>query len=82
MKAGGGGGCPALVARRDGAEGVGMQGGMSWTKKWLTFDNSYFKKEYVEDPEVWPCPQRPPRPPPRPLDPKPFTPATHPHPLS
>jgi len=25
-------------------EGMGMQGGMSWTKEWLTFDNSYFKQ--------------------------------------
>lgn len=24
-------------------EGMGMMGGMSWTKEWLTFDNSYFK---------------------------------------
>jgi len=24
-------------------DNMGMQGGMSWTKEWLTFDNSYFK---------------------------------------
>lgn len=30
------------VARKDGKAGVGMPGGRSWTKKWLTFDNSYF----------------------------------------
>ena len=28
-----------------------MKGGQSWTKKWLAFDNSYFKREYVEDPD-------------------------------
>lgn len=48
---GGGGGCP-FAPRRDGKEAASsMKGGMSWTKKWLSFDNSYFKKEYVEDPE-------------------------------
>jgi L-ascorbate peroxidase len=26
-----------------GKEGMGMVGGMSWTKEWLTFDNAYFK---------------------------------------
>jgi L-ascorbate peroxidase len=30
--------CP----RFDGKPGFGMAGGMSWTKNWLTFDNSYF----------------------------------------
>lgn len=30
--------CP----RFDGNAGFGMSGGMSWTPKWLTFDNSYF----------------------------------------
>lgn len=29
-------------ARKDNKEGVGMSGGKSWTKKWLTFDNTYF----------------------------------------
>jgi len=36
--------CPV---RRDAQPGVGMPGGKSWTKKWLKFDNSYFK-EYME----------------------------------
>lgn len=31
------------VARADGKVGVGLPGGQSWTKNWLTFDNSYFK---------------------------------------
>jgi len=35
-----GSGC---IARHDGAAGVGMSGGKSWTKQWLKFDNSYFK---------------------------------------
>jgi hypothetical protein len=40
---GGGGQCP--MARGDGKAGLGQtHGGMSWTKKWLNFDNSYFKK--------------------------------------
>lgn len=30
------------IARHDGKSGVGMSGGKSWTKNWLTFDNSYF----------------------------------------
>merc|ERR1719350_1956277 len=33
-----------FVARSDGKIGVGMSGGRSWTKKWLKFDNSYFKE--------------------------------------
>lgn len=28
--------------RADGAAGLGMPGGRSWTQRWLTFDNSYF----------------------------------------
>jgi len=35
-----GSGC---VVRPDGASGVGMSGGKSWTSNWLTFDNSYFQ---------------------------------------
>jgi len=35
-----GSGCPV---RHDSKAGVGMPGGMSWTKNWLTFDNSYFQ---------------------------------------
>lgn len=31
-------------ARADGGEGLGMMGGQSWTKKWLSFDNSYFQR--------------------------------------
>ncbi|GBG24311.1 L-ascorbate peroxidase T, chloroplastic [Hondaea fermentalgiana] len=33
------------AARADGGKGLGMMGGQSWTKKWLTFDNSYFKRD-------------------------------------
>jgi L-ascorbate peroxidase len=33
----------AHVARKDGKPGKGMLGGQSWTKKWLTFDNEYFR---------------------------------------
>jgi len=35
----------AHKARRDGKEGLGMTGGQSWTKNWLTFDNSYFIRD-------------------------------------
>ena len=31
---------PTHVARGDGKKGIGMAGGRSWTKQWLTFDNS------------------------------------------
>jgi L-ascorbate peroxidase len=31
------------VARADGKPGIGMAGGQSWTRAWLTFDNSYFQ---------------------------------------
>jgi L-ascorbate peroxidase len=34
--------------RGEGKNGVGMPGGCSWTKNWLTFDNSYFKNEFVD----------------------------------
>mmetsp|Transcript_104663 Transcript_104663/g.291409 ORF Transcript_104663/g.291409 Transcript_104663/m.291409 type:complete len:326 (-) Transcript_104663:178-1155(-) len=33
----------ACPVRHDGAPGVGMAGGKSWTPNWLTFDNSYFQ---------------------------------------
>lgn len=33
----------AAVARHDGGKGVGMPGGQSWVKGWLSFDNEYFK---------------------------------------
>lgn len=46
-------GCPAAnVVRADGVPGLGMPGGQPWTKRWLTFDNSYFKKEYTDEPEL------------------------------
>lgn len=45
------GGCPFAPPRKDGTESFGMPGGQSWTKKWLTFDNSYFKREYVDEPK-------------------------------
>jgi len=41
-----GSGCPV---RHDGASGVGMAGGKSWTKEWLKFDNSYFNKNAGKD---------------------------------
>ena len=33
-------------ARHDKEQGVGMAGGCSWTKNWLCFDNSYFRRVY------------------------------------
>jgi L-ascorbate peroxidase len=33
-------------------DGMGMAGGMSWTKQWLTFDNSYFKDWKAGDKEL------------------------------
>lgn len=33
-----------FCARADGKSCVGNPGGRSWTKKWLTFDNDYFKE--------------------------------------
>ena len=46
-------GCPAAnVVRPDGKPGLGMPGGQPWTKRWLTFDNSYYKKEYTDEPEL------------------------------
>merc|ERR1712087_524297 len=39
--------------RGDGKEGVGMAGGRSWTKKWLSFDNSYFTQDGPEDELLW-----------------------------
>ena len=35
----------SAVARGDGRAGVGMSGGKSWTKKWLSFDNSVRQKK-------------------------------------
>jgi L-ascorbate peroxidase len=42
------------VARADGVSGVGVAGGKSWTKQWLRFDNSYFRrvKEETPDPDL------------------------------
>jgi len=33
---------PPSCPRFDGQPGMGMSGGMSWTKNWLSFDNTYF----------------------------------------
>eukprot|EP00421_Protoceratium_reticulatum_P007601 CAMPEP_0168365670 /NCGR_PEP_ID=MMETSP0228-20121227/4837_1 /TAXON_ID=133427 /ORGANISM="Protoceratium reticulatum, Strain CCCM 535 (=CCMP 1889)" /LENGTH=1329 /DNA_ID=CAMNT_0008378457 /DNA_START=132 /DNA_END=4121 /DNA_ORIENTATION=- len=41
--------CPV---RRDGTPGVGMPGGKSWTKKWLKFDNGYYKDYAENDPNL------------------------------
>lgn len=41
--------CPV---RKDGANGCGMGGGQSWTKNWLTFDNSYFQYKHGQDSEL------------------------------
>eukprot|EP00428_Durinskia_dybowskii_P062488 CAMPEP_0170381768 /NCGR_PEP_ID=MMETSP0117_2-20130122/14584_1 /TAXON_ID=400756 /ORGANISM="Durinskia baltica, Strain CSIRO CS-38" /LENGTH=325 /DNA_ID=CAMNT_0010637359 /DNA_START=254 /DNA_END=1231 /DNA_ORIENTATION=+ len=35
---------PTSNAKGDGAGGVGMAGGCSWTRNWLQFDNSYFRR--------------------------------------
>lgn len=40
------------VVRHDGKSGVGMEGGQSWTKNWLKFDNEYFKVYTEQDPEL------------------------------
>mmetsp|Transcript_2141 Transcript_2141/g.4930 ORF Transcript_2141/g.4930 Transcript_2141/m.4930 type:complete len:356 (+) Transcript_2141:88-1155(+) len=42
------------IARHDNRKGVGMPGGCSWTKNWLTFDNSYYKdyKVSTEDKDL------------------------------
>jgi L-ascorbate peroxidase len=39
-------GCPI---RHDKADGVGLPGGKSWTTKWLTFDNEYFKEHVYQE---------------------------------
>merc|ERR1712226_1032717 len=43
------------IVRPDGAAGVGMSGGKSWTTNWLTFDNSYFQylKNGKNDDLIW-----------------------------
>lgn len=35
------------AVRNDGESGVGMPGGCSWTKNWLTFDNSYYRNAFA-----------------------------------
>eukprot|EP01038_Epipyxis_sp_PR26KG_P009413 gene9413-12678_t len=35
---------PTSTAKANGKKGIGMSGGCSWTKNWLHFDNSYFKR--------------------------------------
>lgn len=44
--------CPMASARADAKPGVGMAGGKSWTSNWLTFDNTYFQKQYATEPEL------------------------------
>eukprot|EP00298_Acanthocystis_sp_HF-20_P005133 c15394_g1_i1.p1 GENE.c15394_g1_i1~~c15394_g1_i1.p1 ORF type:complete len:323 (+),score=132.03 c15394_g1_i1:24-971(+) len=34
-----------FIARPDSKSGVGMPGGRSWTKKWLSFDNEYYSQQ-------------------------------------
>jgi L-ascorbate peroxidase len=36
---------PTSIARFDKGPGVGMPGGRSWTKHWLTFDNEFFTQQ-------------------------------------
>lgn len=45
----------SAIARKDGASGIGMPGGRSWTSKWLKMDNEYFHRESAEDPKkkIW-----------------------------
>mmetsp|Transcript_2359 Transcript_2359/g.4464 ORF Transcript_2359/g.4464 Transcript_2359/m.4464 type:complete len:317 (-) Transcript_2359:401-1351(-) len=45
--------CPFHRARADKKEGVGMAGGKSWTSNWLTFDNSYFKRDKNTKDLLW-----------------------------
>lgn len=39
----------STAVRPDGRMQVGMAGGQSWTKNWLTFDNSYFSAKPTAD---------------------------------
>lgn len=41
------------VARKDESTGKGMLGGRSWTKRWLSFDNSYFTQLRPENELLW-----------------------------
>jgi L-ascorbate peroxidase len=41
------------MAQSSGEKGVGMPGGISWTKHWLTFDNSFFQRaDSPDDPDL------------------------------
>lgn len=42
------------IARGDKKTGIGIAGGCSWTKNWLQFDNSYFRRIYEDahDPDL------------------------------
>jgi len=42
----------ACPVRHDGKAGLGMPGGKPWTRKWLTFDNGYFKDYVDKDPNL------------------------------
>jgi len=41
------------VVRHDGRDGVGLMGGKSWTKNWLSFDNSYFTEKRPDNDLLW-----------------------------
>lgn len=47
---------PTSIAKSNNEPGIGMPGGCSWTKNWLHFDNSYFKRitssNEANDPEL------------------------------
>ena len=43
---------PSHVARGDGKRGIGMPGGQAWTKRWLHFDNSFFKEQFKSDKQL------------------------------
>ena len=45
---------PTHIARGDGKKGIGMAGGRSWTKQWLTFDNSYARRTPAPTPNPLP----------------------------
>ena len=36
-----------MEQQSNGERGIGMAGGISWTKHWLTFDNSFFHPQSV-----------------------------------
>ncbi len=46
--------CATSITAREGSidqakGGVGMPGGCSWTRNWLTFDNSYYRNAFISD---------------------------------